>query len=139
MVVAIDTSGSISQDIVTKFLSELKAIVTDVVPEKLHLMYWDSQICREEAYTEMDYADLENSTKPRGGGGTNPACVQKRITDGAKTGEYQNLDAVIIFTDGYFYNEGEWEKVGIPVLWAVLKEGGDPSFQPKFGSLIKVH
>jgi predicted metal-dependent peptidase len=139
MVVAIDTSGSISQDIVTKFLSELKAIVTDVVPEKLHLMYWDSQICREEAYTEMDYADLENSTKPRGGGGTNPACVQKRITDGVKTGEYQNLDAVIIFTDGYFYNEGEWEKVGIPVLWAVLKEGGDPSFQPKFGSLIKVH
>ena len=138
MAVAIDTSGSISQDIVTKFLSELKAIVTDVVPEKLHLMYWDSQICREETYTEMDYADLENSTKPRGGGGTNPACVSRFICSCLNTGEYQNLDAVIIFTDGYFYNEGEWEKLGIPVLWAVLKEGGDPSFQPKFGSLIKV-
>ena len=87
----------------------------------------------------MDYADLENSTKPRGGGGTNPACVSRFICACLNTGEYQNLDAVIIFTDGYFYNEGEWEKLGIPVLWAVLKEGGDPSFQPKFGSLIKVH
>ena len=140
MVVAIDTSGSISQDILTKFLSELKAIVTDVVPEKLHLMYWGSTVCAEETYDEMTYANLEDSTKPKGGGGTRPACVQERVGDGVKTGAYQNLDAVIVLTDGYFYGDkqGEWEQLGIPVLWAVLEHGGNASFTPKFGSLIKV-
>ena len=140
MVVAIDTSGSIPQDILTKFLSELKAIVTDVVPEKLHLMYWGSTVCAEETYDEMTYANLEDSTKPEGGGGTRPACVQERVGDGVKTGAYQNLDAVIVLTDGYFYGDkqGEWEQLGIPVLWAVLEHGGNASFTPKFGSLIKV-
>ena len=140
MVVAIDTSGSIPQDILTKFLSELKAIVTDVVPEKLHLMYWGSTVCAEETYDEMTYANLEDSTKPKGGGGTRPACVQERVGDGVKTGAYQNLDAVIVLTDGYFYGDkqGEWEQLGIPVLWAVLEHGGNASFTPKFGSLIKV-
>lgn len=140
MVVAIDTSGSIPQDILTKFLSELKAIVTDVVPEKLHLMYWGSTVCAEETYDEMTYANLEDSTKPKGGGGTRPACVQERVGDGVKTGAYQNLEAVIVLTDGYFYGDkqGEWEQLGIPVLWAVLEHGGNASFTPKFGSLIKV-
>lgn len=140
MVVAIDTSGSVPQDILTKFLSELKAIVTDVVPEKLHLMYWGSTVCAEETYDEMTYANLEDSTKPKGGGGTSPACVQERVGDGVKTGAYQNLDAVIVLTDGYFYGDkqGEWEQLGIPVLWAVLEHGGNASFTPKFGSLIKV-
>jgi predicted metal-dependent peptidase len=140
MVVAIDTSGSISQDIVTKFLSELKAIVTDVVPEKLHLMYWGSTVCAEETYDEMTYGNLEDSTKPIGGGGTKPACVQEWVGDGVKTGAYQNLDAVIVFTDGYFYGDrqGEWEQLGIPVLWAVLEHGGNAEFTPTFGSLIKV-
>lgn len=140
MVVAIDTSGSIPQDILTKFLSELKAIVTDVVPEKLHLMYWGSTVCAEETYDEMTYANLEDSTKPKGGGGTRPVCVQERVGDGVKTGAYQNLDAVIVLTDGYFYGDkqGEWEQLGIPVLWAVLEHGGNTSFTPKFGSLIKV-
>ena len=140
MVVAIDTSGSISQDIVTKFLSELKAIVTDVVPEKLHLMYWGSTVCAEETYDDMSYATLEDSTKPVGGGGTKPACVQAWVGDGVKTGAYQNLDAIIVFTDGYFYGDkqGEWEQLGIPVLWAVIERGGNAKFTPTFGSLIKV-
>ena len=140
MVVAIDTSGSISQDIVTKFLSELKAIVTDVVPEKLHLMYWGSTVCAEETYDDMSYATLEDSTKPVGGGGTKPACVQAWVGDGVKTGAYQNLDAIIVFTDGYFYGDkqGEWEQLGIPVQWAVIERGGNAKFTPTFGSLIKV-
>ena len=139
MVVAIDTSGSIPIELFTKFLAELKVIVMDVVPEKLHLMYWGSTVCAEETYDEMAYATLEDYTKPMGGGGTEPACVQKWVSDGIKTGAYQNLDAVIIFTDGYFYGdrEGDWEKLGIPVLWAVT-EPGNGVFTPTFGSLIKV-
>jgi predicted metal-dependent peptidase len=140
MVVAIDTSGSVSQDIVTKFLSELKAIVTDVTPEKLHLIYWGSTVCAEETYDEMSYATLEDYTKPIGGGGTRACLCAEWVSAGVKTGNYQNLNAVIIFTDGYFYGDrqGEWEQLGIPVLWAVLEHGGNAEFIPTFGSLIKV-
>ena len=110
----------------------------DVVPEKVHLLYWDSYVQGEETYTEMDYANFENSTRPRGGGGTNPSCVLNHIQENIKTQTYQDISAVIIFTDGYFGDEGKWEKLGIPVLWAVIENGGDPRFTPKFGSLIKV-
>ena len=137
MVVAMDTSGSVDEYI-DKFLSEFKAIAMDVVPEKVHLLYWDSYVQGEETYTEMDYANFENSTRPRGGGGTNPSCVLNRIQENIKTQTYQDISAVIIFTDGYFGDEGKWEKLGIPVLWAVIENGGDPRFTPKFGSLIKV-
>ena len=137
MVVAMDTSGSVFSAI-DKFLSELKTIVMDVVPEKVHLVYWDHYVQGEETYTEMDYANLENSTKPRGGGGTDPRCVLKQVEDKILTGEYQDINAVIIFTDGYFGDEGRWEKLGIPVLWAVVQDGGNSDFEPEFGSLIKV-
>ena len=137
MVVAMDTSGSVFSAI-DKFLSELKTIVMDVVPEKVHLVYWDHYVQGEETYTEMDYANLENSTKPRGGGGTDPRCVLKHVEEKITSGEYQDINAVIIFTDGYFGDEGKWEKLGIPVLWAVVQDDGNSDFEPEFGSLIKV-
>ena len=60
--------------------------------------------------------------------------VEEKIT----SGEYQDINAVIIFTDGYFGDEGKWEKLGIPVLWAVVQDDGNSDFEPEFGSLIKV-
>ena len=137
MVVAMDTSGSVFSDI-DKFLSEFKTIAMDVMPEKVHLVYWDYSVQGEETYDEMSYANLEDSTKPIGGGGTDPSCVFRQVEEKILTGEYQDINAVIIFTDGYFGDEGKWEKLGIPVLWAVIENGGDPRFTPKFGSLIKV-
>mgnify|MGYP003651557035 CR=1 FL=1 len=139
MVVAMDTSGSVFSDI-DKFLSELKTIVMDVVPEKVHLVYWDSYVQGEETYDEMSYSNLEDSTKPKGGGGTEPSCVLKQVEDKILTGEYQDINAVIIFTDGYFYGdrEGDWKKLGIPVLWAVIQDGGNSDFEPEFGNLITV-
>ena len=139
MVVAMDTSGSVFSDI-DKFLSEFKTIAMDVMPEKVHLVYWDYSVQGEETYDEMSYANLEDSTKPRGGGGTDPSCVFRQVEEKILTGEYQDINAVIIFTDGYFYgdSEGDWEKLGIPVLWAVIERGGNSEFVPTFGSLITI-
>jgi predicted metal-dependent peptidase len=139
MVVAMDTSGSVFSDI-DKFLSEFKTIAMDVMPEKVHLVYWDYSVQGEETYDEMSYANLEDSTKPIGGGGTDPSCVFRQVEDKILTGEYQDINAVIIFTDGYFYGdiEGDWEKLGIPVLWAVIERGGNSEFIPTFGSLITI-
>ena len=52
IVVAIDMSASISQDAVDKFLSEVKVIIEDVMPDKVHLLYWDTRMAVHEQYDE---------------------------------------------------------------------------------------
>jgi len=113
LVLAIDTSGSIGQRELTTFLSEVKAIGDTVKPSKVRVLYWDTQVCREETY-EMDELDtLPQSTKPSGGGGTLVECVPEYMSEhGIKP------QATIILTDGYLGNSwGQWT---CPTLWVIL-------------------
>lgn len=112
IVVGIDTSGSIGGTILTQFLSEVKAIVDDVHPEAIDLLYWDSEVAGHEEYDAGSMDGLVQSTKPKGGGGTDPACVPKYIAD-------KNLkpECVVMLTDGYVSSWGEWN---VPVLWVVV-------------------
>lgn len=112
IVVGIDTSGSIGGTILTQFLSEVKAIVDDVHPEAIDLLYWDSEVAGHEEYDAGSMDGLVQSTKPKGGGGTDPACVPKYIAD-------KNLkpECVVMLTDGYVGSWGEWN---VPVLWVVV-------------------
>lgn len=111
--IAIDTSGSICNDTLNRFLSELVGIVTVIPPSSIDIIYWDSAVQRHETYVPEDYADIVNSTKPAGGGGTDVKCVTKYIT-------VNKLDpiATVIFTDGYLYDGfGQW---ACPTLWAIV-------------------
>jgi predicted metal-dependent peptidase len=67
LVLAIDTSGSIGQRELTTFLSEVKAICDTVKPSKVRVLYWDTQVCRDEKYQMDDLDKLVQSTKPKGG------------------------------------------------------------------------
>jgi len=112
-VLAIDTSGSIGQHELTTFLSEVKGICDTVKPSKVRVLYWDTQVCRDEVY-EMDELDtLPRSTKPSGGGGTMVECVPEYMGEhGIKP------QATIILTDGYLGNSwGQWT---CPTLWVIL-------------------
>ena len=113
LVLAIDTSGSIGQKALTTFLSEVKAICDTVKPSRVRILYWDTQVCRDEVY-EMDELDkLAQSTKPSGGGGTMVECVPQYMAEhGIKP------QATIIFTDGYL--GGSWGQWSCPTLWVVL-------------------
>jgi len=94
IVVAIDTSGSIGPDELKAFLGELKAILTDVAPREVHLLWWDTQAVHKEV--ESDDIDSIESLEAYGGGGTNYACVPKKI------GELDlDPEAVVCLTDGY--------------------------------------
>ena len=113
LVVAIDTSGSIGQDEITAFLSEVKGICDTVHPDKVRLLYWDTEICRDETYDTHELDTLVQSTKPKGGGGTDVECVTEYIRE-----ENINAQACIVITDGDLYSGwGQWT---MPVLWCVI-------------------
>jgi len=113
LVVAIDTSGSIEQDDITAFLSEVKGICDTVHPDKVRLLYWDTKICRDETYDTHELDTLVQSTKPKGGGGTDVECVTEYIRE-----ESINAQACIVITDGDLYSGwGQWT---MPVLWCVI-------------------
>ena len=137
IVVGIDTSASITQTDVDKFLSELKVIVEDVTPEKVHLLYWDTRVAAHETYEEDEYDDLVETTKPRGGGGTNPTCCVEYIKDNISLDN--EVECMLLLTDAYLGNlsKESWENLDYPVLWAVCPDG-NKRFNPSVGQVINL-
>ena len=113
LVLAIDTSGSIGQEELTTFLSEVTSICTTVKPKQVRLIYWDTEVVHVEKYKDAEIASIATSTKPEGGGGTCVDCVSEYLNDNGIAPE-----AVIVFTDGYLY--GGWSKWNCPVLWTIM-------------------
>jgi len=113
LVIAIDTSGSIGQNELGHFLSEVKSICEVVKPDKVRLLYWDTKICQDEKYEMHEIDELVKSTKPKGGGGTTVECVPEHMTkEGIKP------QACIVLTDGFL--GGSWGKWSCPVLWCII-------------------
>lgn len=122
IVVGIDTSGSIGGPELDRFLTEVKAITETVKPERIDLIYWDSAVAGHETYTMAEMDTLVSSTKPRGGGGTDPRCVpdymeRKKIKP----------ECVIMLTDGCVPAWGEWD---VPILWCICGSWGRGQFAP---------
>ena len=119
LVVAVDTSGSISSELLRSFLTEIAAIMTLMSPESVHLMYWDTTVCADEQYDETTYASMPYATKPQGGGGTVASCVPRYMQ------EYGIApDLAIIFTDGYV--SGSWGEWPCPTLWCITSNISSP-------------
>ena len=130
LVIAVDTSGSIGQGELTRFLSELQAIINNVNPTRVRIIYWDTKVCRSELYGEGgdDLLTVAQSTKPTGGGGTDITCVNKYMQD-----NNIKAQAVIVFTDGYLGGvHGTWD---VPVLWCITST---KRFVPPVGDVIHV-
>lgn len=119
VVVGVDTSASISQADIAAFLAEIKSITDTMPPERLHLLYWDTKIAREETYVAGDYAALETSTKPAGGGGTDPRCVQDYVHKMNTRPEF-----VLMLSDGYV---GNWPNFNLPTMWAMTTNETAPN------------
>lgn len=115
IVVAIDMSGSIGPAEVGQFLGEVRAICEHVHPEGIDLLYWDTAVCQHEKYDREMLGSLLSSTKPVGGGGTDPQC----IVDYIKAHKLKPECAVIL-TDGYVGSWGNgWT---CPTLWGITTE-----------------
>lgn len=132
IVVGGDLSGSMwmgDPSPMRKILSEFVGITRICNPEHVDLLYWDSEVTGHEEYKRGDYDNIANVMRPKGGGGTNPACVPKYLKD-------NNIkpDCIVMLTDGYvFDNWGtDWPA---PVLWVIVD---NPKVEAKVGKTVHV-
>ena len=127
VVVAIDTSGSIWGEVLNRFVSEVASVMTNMNPEQVDLIYWDSDVAGHEVYGQNDADRMTSSTKPKGGGGTSPSCITAYMRK-------HKIDPVcaIILTDGYVGNDwgGTWN---CPTLWTICSDIKSP-----IGQTIKI-
>ena len=122
IVVGIDTSGSIGGPELAEFLSEVKGIAEEVNPEKVDLIYWDSEVAAHEEYADAEVSNIVSSTKPKGGGGTSPSCMSEYLKEKKIVPE-----CIICLTDGYVGSDwgNDWTA---PVMWAIT--GGNKCVAP---------
>jgi predicted metal-dependent peptidase len=133
LVIAIDTSGSVSQDEAEQFASEIDAIREMIKPDRTCVIYCDSHIQKGrdgQSYDVFDsYEDIE--VRRISGGGT-------RFDPPFHLVDQEGLEphALIYFTDGYAaVEERTADVVDYPVLWATT--GVEPSFRgQEFGEVI---
>lgn len=112
IVLAVDTSLSIDQAQINRFLSEVVEVCEAVKPEQVHLIYWGSRVARHERYEQSELDDIKTSTKPKSGGGTNVNCVTQYMLEVGL-----EPTCVLVLTDGELY--GGWGEWTCPVLWAI--------------------
>lgn len=120
----VDISGSISDDMIIRFNSELKYIKDTLNPQKLSVIMFDTQICDVFEFTESDSFD---KIKVVGGGGTSLAPVRERINTSRPT-------AAVIFTDLCCHPMAPLD-YPVPIIWVVV---GNPHAVVPFGTAIHI-
>lgn len=123
MVVAVDTSGSIDSLVVSQFTKEIAAIVEEMQPERVHVVYCDAEIQGVDVFERGESIAIE----PKGFGGTDFRPVFKWVEEEGIT-----PSCLVYLTDmaGTFPTHGP----DYPVLWGDT-EGYAP---PPFGEHVRI-
>ena len=105
-VIAIDTSGSTSGELVQKFVQKtyniLKSTESFFTKINLHIIQCDADIQEDKKIAcQKDFDDYLKTMKIRGLGGTDFRPVFEYVEQLQKNKEFTNLKGLIYFTDGY--------------------------------------
>jgi len=125
--IGIDTSASVSETMLSEFLAETIAMCKSVSPSRVRIMFWDTDVEREQVI-EGDMSRISDTFKVAGGGGTRAGCVSDYIKD-----KGYRFDALIMFTDGYVERDIRWQ-VSTPTLWVI--DGREDFKAPGNGRVI---
>ena len=128
VVVAIDTSGSIGQEQINAFASELVSICEAVQPDTVRVLWWDTMVHGEQLFTD-NYQNIGAMLKPQGGGGTKVSCVADYLNK-----KKVNAECVLVFTDGYLESDVKWD-ISHPTLWLVTE---NKNWVPPSGKVVHV-
>lgn len=105
-VIAIDTSGSTSGELVQKFVQKtyniLKSTESFFTKINLHIIQCDADIQEDKKITcQEDFDEYLKTMQIRGLGGTDFRPVFQYVEQLRKNKEFTNLKGLIYFTDGY--------------------------------------
>lgn len=106
LVAVLDTSGSVSNDLLQGFAGELQAAMDERAADKLTIIYTDTKVQGAETFSQGELLELN----PAGGGGTNFAAAFTWIADNVP-----DASAVLYFTDMETRDFGL--EPPCPVLW----------------------
>ena len=115
IVVAVDTSGSVSEDELRHFSSEFNEIHRTLQPRKTYVLDIDTKIHSIKEYTQYDAPTFEY----KGRGGT---CFEP-VFEWVET-EHIQLDALVYLTDGYA--TFPTNPPPYPVLWVITNHDVKP-------------
>lgn len=110
VVIGFDTSGScFGTAEMTAFASEVRALIEETCPSKVHVVYWGDGIEGHQTFDAGQFAVA--NLRPRGGGGTNGAVLFDYLRK-----ERINPVCVVQLSDGAV---GDWGRSDWPTLWAL--------------------
>lgn len=122
IVVMVDTSGSIRQDILDQFAAEITAMLDENVVDKITIVYVDTKVQGTQVFERGEIVKL----RPLGGGGTKFGSAIKHIDE-----NYSDAKVLIAFTDLIVSDFGN--EPSMPVIWAV--HGTDAMFKTVKGRI----
>lgn len=127
IVVACDTSGSMHPYYGLIF-SEIARICANVRPEKVRVLWWDTEVCGDQEFKPHEYDSIGSLMSPKGGGGTTPTCVTEYMAK-------QKIDpkAIIWLSDGYLYCDDPVTTA--PSLWGIVD---NEDFVPLHGKVLRI-
>tara|TARA_R110000803_G_scaffold114284_3_gene182749 strand:- start:2349 stop:3530 length:1182 start_codon:yes stop_codon:yes gene_type:complete len=126
LAVGFDTSGSMTNDDCAKIAAEITAIVADLSPAFVEVIYCDSSVSSVQRFEPGDDIEL----RPTGGGGTRFQPVFDHIAESD-----EHYAGMVYFTD----MEGNLEECiepEFPTIWANIGYREQPA---PFGTYVKVN
>lgn len=124
--VFMDTSGSVGQDALNQFASEVSSILEELQGVTVHLLPVDYDVHKPQILTQND---LPLKAEISGGGGTSFAKPFDFIEENGI-----DLKCAVYLTDGWCSHFPDYEP-NYPVIWVVTQ---DDKFDPPFGDVIQV-
>jgi predicted metal-dependent peptidase len=120
--VMVDTSGSITKEVLTAFASEIDDIRTSVIPTTTRVIYCDAAVNHVDEFEQHDMFHVE----PHGGGGTDFCPPFDWLKANDKTPSF-----AVYLTDGY----GRFPTTPppYPVLWVMTTD-----VQPPWGECVRI-
>ena len=125
LLLAVDTSGSITDKMLGKVAAEISSIVNEVKPEEVMVAYWDTRIAGVESFFDGDEIVLH----AKGRGGTAAQPVTKFVND------LPEKPLAVIYVSDLQLGDSPKAPDGVPCIWVVPDSC---SVEPPFGSLVKI-
>lgn len=128
IVIAVDTSGSIDNQILSAFAAEIRGAFEEGAVDRLTVIYADARVAHVEEFESGDELALHAA----GGGGTAFSDTFQKIAK-----DYPDARATIYLTDMHVCDFGE--EPPMPVLWGVYGRTRDfGKLSPPFGECINI-